>query len=1205
MPTCSVLIRCALCVGTVLLATVVTLALGSKGPAPPPNLPEDGSATVEQLPFCGEDVTHQRDLNDGLVFVTTLDGKLSALDMLNGGKERWSIQTGPGPLLSSSIHRLELTNNGKWVRMIPSLGGSLYKFDGDSIEPIPFSAEDLLKSSFKFSDDLVISGGKETRSYGVSMQTGQLIYICTMQGCKNATELAMEMATGEGKYGPPENDRTPVGVGTLDPMQEDVLVIRRQTQTVRAVESRTGSERWNFSIGHHEVERMSNEDCRGGKERREVNPIILDLDLRVIIPEGVICAVRKSAPGEIVWRHKFDVPIVSAWRSSESNDDKLVGVDLFDRTDWLWNGNVDDGESDQPPLVNPSLYIGMHEKQLYIQESQAMLDEREEKLSDIALLTDESKLPAIPWKPLPASRGVAGLLTDGGSSVAQVVKDEDDTGESTAIARSVLYASNYIDGNGFFLVYDSDRGEQCDQGEDETNHNKNSTEPHVPAGVPDGDDEDTMFDVPVKIIIVSMWFWWKEIVIISITTALILNMMLKLRTEKPPVMVVVERKITVPIPTAVEAVEEFPPAIRMSAVRSYSESSSSNGPAAVENYTSRFRDDFDLVQCLGKGGFGVVFEVRNKLDDCRYAIKRVVLPNKQESKDRVMREVKTLAHCEHQNIVRYFHAWVETPPPGWQEAHDREWIERNCLSTSIDIETPTDTYPPLPGGGGILSAGTASSFAVGMKNSRLQTSSVQSKLWMPQFPQANFSFSKGIGDGPSGMNRLEESDSCSFIEFRAEGDQYASQRTRDDDEEDDDETSSSSESESNETSDARSNGKHRWNRTTADEDDSLDIVFKEPSRSEGITSNGVNAQHAVSIDVSFSPKASSQPVVMLPNGLNGQSVQQQKPNPFRKTHRRPLSLDLTSTGNVRPVPGLAPSNVGSTADLSIRPSATDQSKTNSAQSNKIYLYIQMQLCHKQSLKEWLTLNEFPARRDKIVPIFEQIVAGVEYVHLKGLIHRDLKPSNIFFSLDGRIKIGDFGLVTDSSDLQYDSENNMPTMVPDRHTRQVGTQLYMSPEQLKGLPYDYKVDIYSLGLILFELLVSFGTEMERICTLKSVRKSVFPDQFEEQHQCEFKLLTLMLSESPNKRPTTFGIKAHPPFKRMASNKSTNSLGAVVDETLVVNGNPLPTNGSFESDDGDEWHFELPPRRKDSRTYSTSGSGSGNGSGGVPGPNQLCF
>lgn len=64
----------------------------------------------------------------------------------------------------------------------------------------------------------------------------------------------------------------------------------------------------------------------------------------------------------------------------------------------------------------------------------------------------------------------------------------------------------------------------------------------------------------------------------------------------------------------------------------------------------------------------------------------------------------------------------------------------------------------------------------------------------------------------------------------------------------------------------------------------------------------------------------------------------------------------------------------------------------------------------------------------------------------------------------------------------------------KHTEQVGTHLYMSPEQLQGRQYNYKVDIYSLGLIFFELLVVFGTEMERIETLKLLRMSVFPESF---------------------------------------------------------------------------------------------------------------
>lgn len=93
-----------------------------------------------------------------LLYVSTLDGRVSALDILSDGEKKWTINTTPGQMISSSIHDIELTNNGKWVRMIPSLSGSIYKFDGESVEPIPINADNLLSSTFKFSDDLVISG---------------------------------------------------------------------------------------------------------------------------------------------------------------------------------------------------------------------------------------------------------------------------------------------------------------------------------------------------------------------------------------------------------------------------------------------------------------------------------------------------------------------------------------------------------------------------------------------------------------------------------------------------------------------------------------------------------------------------------------------------------------------------------------------------------------------------------------------------------------------------------------------------------------------------------------------------------------------------------------------------------------------------------------------------------------------------------------
>ena len=81
-------------------------------------------------------------------------------------------------------------------------------------------------------------------------------------------------------------------------------------------------------------------------------------------------------------------------------------------------------------------------------------------------------------------------------------------------------------------------------------------------------------------------------------------------------------------------------------------------------FISRYVSDFESVKCLGKGGFGVVFEAKNKIDDIHYAVKRIRLPKIEEAKKKVMREVKCLAKLDHKNIVRYFNTWLEKPPQG-------------------------------------------------------------------------------------------------------------------------------------------------------------------------------------------------------------------------------------------------------------------------------------------------------------------------------------------------------------------------------------------------------------------------------------------------------------------------------------------------------------------------------------------------------------
>lgn len=92
-----------------------------------------------------------------------------------------------------------------------------------------------------------------------------------------------------------------------------------------------------------------------------------------------------------------------------------------------------------------------------------------------------------------------------------------------------------------------------------------------------------------------------------------------------------------------------------------------------------------------------------------------------------------------------------------------------------------------------------------------------------------------------------------------------------------------------------------------------------------------------------------------------------------------------------------------------------------------------------------------------------------------------------------MKVGDFGLVKDMEDSLDDTKKTLCAM-GGGHTVEVGTQLYMSPEQLQNGNYDYKVDIFSLGLVFFELLVPFSTDMERFKILSMLREGNYPNDF---------------------------------------------------------------------------------------------------------------
>ncbi|XP_073690645.1 interferon-induced, double-stranded RNA-activated protein kinase-like, partial [Garra rufa] len=185
--------------------------------------------------------------------------------------------------------------------------------------------------------------------------------------------------------------------------------------------------------------------------------------------------------------------------------------------------------------------------------------------------------------------------------------------------------------------------------------------------------------------------------------------------------------------------------------------------------------------------------------------------------------------------------------------------------------------------------------------------------------------------------------------------------------------------------------------------------------------------------------------------------------------------------------------------------------------SKTYLFIQMEFCEGGTLTDWIQArNDLRKQRTimEIHEVFYEIITGVEFIHANKLIHRDLKPDNILFSADGKVKIGDFGLVAAQIDQNAD---------PVERSKKKGTPSYMSPEQENERKYDEKTDIFPLGLIWFEMLWMISTGSERAKLWPDLRNQRFPAGFSDKNLAQERIIKEMLSCTPELRPHAKDIK----------------------------------------------------------------------------------
>ncbi|XP_040575688.1 eIF-2-alpha kinase GCN2 [Lepeophtheirus salmonis] len=438
---------------------------------------------------------------------------------------------------------------------------------------------------------------------------------------------------------------------------------------------------------------------------------------------------------------------------------------------------------------------------------------------------------------------------------------------------------------------------------------------------------------------------------------------------------------------------------------------------------SRLNDEFELISHIGKGGFGEVIKVKNRLDGQTYAIKKIKLnPRDKSVTKKIMREVKLLSRLNHENVVRYYNSWMEVAT-----------LEADSDSEGDDSQSNN----------GVEVTDSSSSF---LSLSRRKRKDASSPFKTPQDINQDFSLSYSSHQFPV-YDDDEEEVSSTHPELSGDADELS-----------DDEVFGTSFL------------PHSWGE---EDDDDEDIVFE---------------------DVSFEPSREGNNVVVK-------------------------------------------------SEKKLNPTLIDKSIVMSQ-----FLYIQMELCDKQTLRNAIDKDLFKDTK-RVWRMFREIIEGLLHIHSQGMIHRDLKPVNVFIDSTDHVKIGDFGLATSSiimggskgsekndfnessSSLEVSMEftcNKNGVIQPCDLTGQIGTAMYIAPEvqKMRSTVYNQKVDIYSLGIIFFEMCYHpLKTGMERIKILTDLRSEeiIFPSDFDE-HVMEQQgfLIRWLLNHDPMQRPSSFEL-----------------------------------------------------------------------------------
>lgn len=235
----------------------------------------------------------------------------------------------------------------------------------------------------------------------------------------------------------------------------------------------------------------------------------------------------------------------------------------------------------------------------------------------------------------------------------------------------------------------------------------------------------------------------------------------------------------------------------------------------------------------------------------------------------------------------------------------------------------------------------------------------------------------------------------------------------------------------------------------------------------------------------------------------------------------------------------------------------------------ITLNILLEYIHGQTLTRFLQ-NNSDISVDCAHHLIHEIAAGLNEIHKEGIVHRNLCPDNIMIKEDGSVVIIDFRLASIKPSVSR--ESSAPPIIHQKRigslqirpldkicinaaekltsVRAVGLPIYTSPMQLNSVKSSPKDDIYSLGMIMFEILANFHSDHERQKGLRDLHnKSYLSDAFRVKYPEESEMILSMVNQNRNARPSAADILGFPIIREEPSYEHLDQLDKMSDSNSI--------------------------------------------------------